>query len=479
MASDLILQLGDANLAWNEFRDEGMRIEILGQSGAGKSHAVKVIMEEYLRNKIPFVVIDPEGEYASFREITPVIVLGGKFQDLPLESVLIEKSLSLLYSNDFSIVFDLSELIGIEERSKAATEIQHALFHMAGEYRKLFLYVVDEAKLIAPQQGKSKAKAVASDIAQRGRKRGIIPVFSMQRPSEVDKGVITQCNVHFFGKLHFPTDLAYIKDLLRDAEIEQDEVKQLSQEFYLWTGGKAERVKFRSIKIRDLGRTVQPGEHTRIRFKRSGDVQKAVKKLGEYWKVEKKKEIAEKNKVEVLETQLEQSQEVILVLQEELEREREAARIATKLQFEVSNSGTEVSSQVMDLQSRISALEEQLSLFREFQTLSPEEKGRFLLELKEAEQVEPVNIMAIDIQTGNVIGDEASSRLLNNLTAQDRYLYFAMRGKGPLSRSKLFSLIPGKGKIKLTPSLTKLVEEGLVNVLSRGRFVYFEAIDLS
>ncbi|HII39045.1 TPA: ATP-binding protein [Candidatus Micrarchaeota archaeon] len=43
-------------------------LAVLAQSGSGKSYTVAVLLEELLERKVPLVVIDPHGEYASLRE---------------------------------------------------------------------------------------------------------------------------------------------------------------------------------------------------------------------------------------------------------------------------------------------------------------------------------------------------------------------------------------------------------------------------
>ena len=43
-------------------------IAVLAKTGAGKSYAVGVLLEEFIENKIPVLVIDPHGEYYTLRE---------------------------------------------------------------------------------------------------------------------------------------------------------------------------------------------------------------------------------------------------------------------------------------------------------------------------------------------------------------------------------------------------------------------------
>ncbi|MFA5771273.1 MAG: DUF87 domain-containing protein [Thermoplasmata archaeon] len=43
-------------------------VSVLAKTGAGKSYAVGVIIEELMKKKVPLVIIDPHGEYSSMRE---------------------------------------------------------------------------------------------------------------------------------------------------------------------------------------------------------------------------------------------------------------------------------------------------------------------------------------------------------------------------------------------------------------------------
>ena len=49
---------------------------VIGSSGSGKSYTVGVICEELCKNKVPFVIIDIEGEYSGLKEKYDVIWVG-------------------------------------------------------------------------------------------------------------------------------------------------------------------------------------------------------------------------------------------------------------------------------------------------------------------------------------------------------------------------------------------------------------------
>lgn len=471
-------------LNWNDFKEEGMRIEIFGISGSGKSHAIKVIIEEFLHNSIPFVAIDPEGEYASFKELTDTIVLGGKFADLPLDVSIFSEVLDLLL-NKINIVFDISEVVHIVERSKVATKIQEKIFKFASKHKKLFLYVVDEAKLIAPQMTKSEANIIAADIAQRGRKRGIVPIFGMQRPSEVDKSVLTQCNIHLLGKLQFPTDINYVKDFLRDAEVSQAEIKQLDQEFYLWVGGKGEKVKFRDKHVKDLGRTIQPGEEIELEVKGSIDLEKSIQQLQETLELKKKEEEKKKSEFEQLQEQLEQLELQNELLEQELEREKEATRVAKKLDFTFEGSMHPQTNDLLEsFQQQINELKEELREAKKKQFIVkidgdmkeiPKEIAKTIA--FDEEYILKVNVWGVDLRDGKVLCDDTAFVLLNQMTYEDRELYFEMLNNDPkqngLSWTRILDLIRGKGSKTIKPILNKLIRLGLVEKKERGSLTYY------
>ena len=71
------------DLTEDSLHAEGLRIFITGQSGSGKSYLAKFIIHNILTQRIPTVIIDPEGEYYFLREYYPTLIVGGA-NPLPL-----------------------------------------------------------------------------------------------------------------------------------------------------------------------------------------------------------------------------------------------------------------------------------------------------------------------------------------------------------------------------------------------------------
>jgi len=460
-------------LNWRDFKDDGMRFEIFGQSGSGKSHAAKVILEEFLKWNIPSVIIDPEGEYISIKEITRTIIVGGVYKDVPLDPQLFQHIVKLIFTENVSVIFDLSEVIGFDERSKLSFKIQKEIFNAASKFRKIFVYLVDEAKLIAPQILKRKNGAIAADIAQRGRKRGFIPIFVMQRPSEVEKGVLTQCNIHIMGRLQFPTDLNYIKNLLSDAGITIDEIKNLSNEFFVWRGGRAQKIRFRPLRIKDLGKTIQPGSTVNLTFKTDKSLDNIVESLEQLLKLTKDRRVRERNLIERLEHQLSEQEKLIFKLQKELEIEKQANQVIKKIDFQLENPLIEQKyrKELNKLKNQFRNLEKTL---RKNQISSNDNKLNSTVNTEQ--DLIFINLIGINKTNGRIVGDSSAKILLDLLNPSEREIFFLIQGKRMISKTKILQSIKGKGERTINPILRKLEKFGFVKKTKRGHRYYFSVI---
>lgn len=438
-----------------------MRIEIFGQSGSGKSHGVKILIEEFLKWQIPFVVIDPEGEYISFKEIAKVIIVGGEFQDIPLNEDVFSIVLEYLFKENLNLVFDLSEIIGFEKRYQLSAEIQESIFNLATKYRKLFVYVVDEAKLVAPQKYPTESNQIAAEIAQRGRKRGFIPIFALQRPSEVDKAILTQCNIHLIGRLQYPTDLNYVKDILKDADIKFDEVKKLSQEFFLIETKGVQKIKFRSLKVKDLGRTVQPDTFSKLQFMKDESIDEIITKITSY--LEEKELRKEQNKEQISElTKILKEKEIIIeTLKKELDIEKQTKEIASRINSYVTKTEN------YNLQDDIDVSKKQINESRNnIKVYAPIKGYQFVSDEKNLLQL---NIQGINFKTGRIVGSDFSKLIFEKLDFNDRKLFFVMQDRKILNKTSILKLIPEISALKIDQSLRRLMKYGLIKRIKKGK----------
>lgn len=77
--------------------------------------------------------------------------------------------------------------------------------------------VLEEAQNYIAESKESIAKTVFEKIAREGRKYGISLIVSSQRPSELSKTVLSQCNSFIIHRLQNPEDQKYVRGLISSA----------------------------------------------------------------------------------------------------------------------------------------------------------------------------------------------------------------------------------------------------------------------
>ncbi len=88
-------------------------------------------------------------------------------------------------------------------------------FDIRGKYP--IVIVLEEAQNYIAENKDSVAKTVFERIAREGRKYGISLVVCSQRPSELSKTVLSQCNSFIIHRLQNPEDQKYIRGLVSSA----------------------------------------------------------------------------------------------------------------------------------------------------------------------------------------------------------------------------------------------------------------------
>lgn len=174
---------------------------ILGQSGSGKSYLAGVILEELCKSKLPFCIVDPEGEYYPLRNAFQVIIVGGDKGDVGL-NVDFHALFKSSVQNSIPVILDLSD---IAQKSEVLNRALAELYLVEEEISVPYLVVVEETDKFAPQI--HHVAGMVEELAVRGRKRGIGLLIVSQRPANVDKNVLAQCSYGLIGKLAIENDL--------------------------------------------------------------------------------------------------------------------------------------------------------------------------------------------------------------------------------------------------------------------------------
>jgi uncharacterized protein len=252
---------------------------ILAKRGVGKSYLASVEAEELLKNGQQVVVIDPTGAWWGLRSSAdgtgagfPIVVIGGERGDIPLEEAAGELVATAIVERRFSAVIDLS-LFRKGQVRRFLTPFLETLYRLNREPLHL---IVDEADDVCPQKpfgDEAQMVGAMEDVVKRGRKKGIGCTLITQRPADLAKQVLTQCEVLVALRLVHPRDIAAIKEWV-NVHADPAQAEQMIASLpslpvgtaWFWSPGWGDifqRVKVRQRETFDSGATPKAGEKVR------------------------------------------------------------------------------------------------------------------------------------------------------------------------------------------------------------------------
>lgn len=154
----------------------GKSIFIGGIKGSGKSNTAAVIMEEFLFHSVPICVIDIEGEYFSLKDIDRnLMVVGGSLNcvvDIRIDFDNAPDVAKALYKAGRPSVFDVSGYDSYNQE-RLISKFLHSIWLTSTLERLPLVIFLEECHTFIPQGKKTECKPALSDIALRGRKRGL------------------------------------------------------------------------------------------------------------------------------------------------------------------------------------------------------------------------------------------------------------------------------------------------------------------
>ena len=202
------------------------RLLVQGNSGSGKSHLLRRLLEQ----SAPWVqqcVVDPEGDF---------VTLSDKFGHLVVEGDRPEGELTRIAGrirqHRVSCVLNL-EGLDVEQQMRAAAAFLGGMFDADRDYWYPVLVVVDEAQLFAPavagevsDEARKLSLGAMTNLMCRGRKRGLAGVIATQRLAKLAKNVAAEASNFLMGRTFLDIDMARAADLLgmerRQAEMFRD-----------------------------------------------------------------------------------------------------------------------------------------------------------------------------------------------------------------------------------------------------------------
>ncbi|WP_336279568.1 ATP-binding protein [Bartonella sp. CB175] len=202
------------------------RLLVQGNSGSGKSHLLRRLLEQSA-SWVQHCVVDPEGDF---------VTLSDKFGHVVVEAERGEQELTRIAhrvrQHRVSVVFNL-EGLDHEQQMRAVGAFLGALFDVERDYWYPMLVVVDEAQLFAPavagevsDEARKISLGAMSNLMCRGRKRGLAGVIATQRLAKLAKNVAAEASNFLIGRTFLDIDMVRAADLLgmerRQAEMFRD-----------------------------------------------------------------------------------------------------------------------------------------------------------------------------------------------------------------------------------------------------------------
>ncbi|WP_158231230.1 DUF87 domain-containing protein [Bradyrhizobium sp. C9] len=190
----------------------GSHLCIQGNSGAGKSGAIRKLLET-THGFVQHIVIDVEDEFYTLREKFEYLIAGGDNGDCEA-SVHNAAALALtILKTGFSAIIQINGL-PIDERREFIALFLDALIAAPKDLWHPALVVLDEAQMYAPQVGLVGSSAAVTSLMTLGRKRGFTGVLATPRISSINKDATGPVNNWLMGRIGQPTDRRSTADAL-------------------------------------------------------------------------------------------------------------------------------------------------------------------------------------------------------------------------------------------------------------------------
>ncbi|KQM21326.1 ATP-binding protein [Novosphingobium sp. Leaf2] len=213
------------------------RLLVQGNSGSGKSHLLRRILEESA-GIVQQVVIDPEGDFVSLAEQFGHVVIDGSAYG----EAEIARLGARIRQHRASVVLALDEL-EIDQQMKCAAQFLGALFDAPRDQWYPALVVVDEAQLFAPaaagevsEEARRVSLAAMTNLMCRGRKRGLAGVIATQRLAKLAKNVAAEASNFLMGRTFLDIDMIRAADLLGMERRQAEAIRDLARGQFLGLG---------------------------------------------------------------------------------------------------------------------------------------------------------------------------------------------------------------------------------------------------
>jgi hypothetical protein len=258
---------------------------LLAVRRAGKSNAAAVMAEKMHEAGLPWVAIDPKGDWWGLRSSAdgkgaglPIPIFGGLHGDMPLVPESGRLMAELIVEHNLTCILDVSRF-SKAARVRFLTAFAERLYelHQADpQPRHLFL---EEADRVVPQKftaDMAPCVGAFSDIVRLGGSFGLGATLISQRSAVINKDVLTQVETMIALRTTSPQDRKVIRDWMEHHAITSEIVDSLpgllsgeawvSSSFFLTEHGQdaIQRIRFRRRSTFDSGATPAVGQQRKV-----------------------------------------------------------------------------------------------------------------------------------------------------------------------------------------------------------------------
>lgn len=214
-------------------------VAILGKTGSGKSYTVRGLVENLLIGGARVCIVDYTGVWWGLRlnrEGTgpsqfKAVIFGGDHADIPLTEGSGPIVARVVAEGSQPVIIDVDGItVGAQQRF--VTAFLEELYKLN---RRTLHLVIEEADEFAPQTGAPGAERMIGAtcrIFARGRVKGFRAIAVTQRPANIHKKVLTQCNTLVAMRLTAPQDHKALHDWIKghgDVDKGEEVMKSLAR----------------------------------------------------------------------------------------------------------------------------------------------------------------------------------------------------------------------------------------------------------
>ncbi|PZU10288.1 ATP-binding protein [Sphingomonas sp.] len=213
------------------------RLLVQGNSGSGKSHLLRRLLEESAP-WVQQVIVDPEGDFVSLADrFDHLVVDAADYSEGEIAGIA-----ARVREHRVSIVLNL-EGLEVDAQLRCAGAFLNRLFDAPRDQWFPAIVVVDEAQLFAPaaagevgEEARRLSLAAMTNLMCRGRKRGLAGIIATQRLAKLAKNVAAEASNFLMGRTFLDIDMARAADLLGMERRQAEQIRDLERGQFLALG---------------------------------------------------------------------------------------------------------------------------------------------------------------------------------------------------------------------------------------------------